>query len=75
LLQAAAELAVTGLLPLLDLQTEMGVPDTFIPVLCRHLGCVQIPIGAEDSLRGLVDLIDRRAFEFHGAHGERIVGE
>ena len=40
-----------------------------------NAAAVQVPIGSEDALRGLVDLIDRRAFVFEGASGETIVGE
>lgn len=31
-----------------------------------------MPIGAEDRLRGLVDLTTRAAYEFHGAAGEEV---
>jgi elongation factor G len=31
-----------------------------------------VPIGAEDRLRGLVDLTTRAAYEFHGAAGEAV---
>lgn len=34
-----------------------------------------MPIGHEDSLRGLVDLVERRAFHFEGPSGEQVVGE
>ena len=40
-----------------------------------NAAAVQVPIGSEDALRGLVDLIDCRAFVFEGASGETIVGE
>lgn len=40
-----------------------------------NAAAVQIPIGSEDSLQGLVDLIDRKAFRFEGASGEKVVGE
>ena len=33
---------------------------------------LQVPIGAEDRLRGLVDLTTRAAYEFHGAAGEEV---
>jgi len=36
---------------------------------------MQVPIGTEDSLKGLIDLVDRRAFMFEGSSGERVVGE
>jgi elongation factor G len=31
-----------------------------------------IPIGAEDNLSGVINLLDRQAYEFHGANGEEI---
>jgi elongation factor G len=34
-----------------------------------HAAAVQIPIGAESSFTGLVDIIEERAFEFHGQNG------
>lgn len=40
-----------------------------------NAAAVQVPIGAEDALRGLVDLVDRRAYAFEGSSGERVVGE
>ena len=40
-----------------------------------NAAAVQLPIGSEDQQRGLVDLIDRRAFHFEGASGEEVVGE
>ena len=33
---------------------------------------VQIPIGAENSMRGVVDLLGQKAYEFKGMHGEKI---
>ncbi|KAI3429283.1 hypothetical protein D9Q98_005379 [Chlorella vulgaris] len=38
-----------------------------------NAAALQIPIGHEDSLRGLVDLVERRAFHFEGSSGEQIV--
>ena len=40
-----------------------------------NAAAVQLPMGSEDQLRGLVDLIDGRAFHFEGASGEQVVGE
>ncbi len=34
---------------------------------------VQLPIGAEENMRGVIDLITEKAFEFHGQYGEQIV--
>ncbi|MFW5888172.1 MAG: elongation factor G [Patescibacteria group bacterium] len=33
---------------------------------------INIPIGSEDSLRGVVDLFEMKAYEFHGKWGEEI---
>jgi len=33
---------------------------------------VQLPIGAENDLRGVVNLLERKAYEFKGVHGEKI---
>ena len=40
-----------------------------------RLNCaaLQVPLGVEDEHRGLVDLLDMRAYEFHGASGESVV--
>ncbi|KAK9819578.1 hypothetical protein WJX81_004976 [Elliptochloris bilobata] len=40
-----------------------------------RLNCaaVQVPLGVEDEHRGLVDLLEMRAYEFHGASGETVV--
>jgi len=34
---------------------------------------IQMPIGAEDDLTGIIDIIDMKAFKFDGEHGETIV--
>ena len=36
---------------------------------------MQIPIGTEDALKGLVDLVHRKAYMFEGSSGEKVVGE
>ena len=33
---------------------------------------IQLPIGAEDNLSGIVDLLVEKAYEFHGQNGEQI---
>ncbi|NCU44426.1 elongation factor G [Candidatus Falkowbacteria bacterium] len=33
---------------------------------------IQLPIGAEDNLSGVVDLLTEKAYEFHGQNGEQI---
>lgn len=43
-----------------------------LPSCCPPL---QIPIGTEDALKGLVCLIDRKAYAFEGPSGEKVVGE
>ena len=34
---------------------------------------IQLPIGAEDTMRGIVDLIEQKAYKFEGQNGEQIV--
>lgn len=34
---------------------------------------LQVPLGVEDEHRGLVDLLEMRAYEFHGVRGESVV--
>ncbi|MBI4085540.1 MAG: elongation factor G [Candidatus Liptonbacteria bacterium] len=34
---------------------------------------VQLPIGSESDFRGVIDLLQRKAFEFQGEKGERVV--
>ncbi len=34
---------------------------------------LQLPIGLEADFRGLIDLLQEKAFEFQGEHGERVV--
>ncbi len=33
----------------------------------------QLPIGAEDTMRGVVDLLTQKAYEFQGQYGEKVV--
>ncbi len=33
---------------------------------------VQIPIGAEENFKGVIDVLEMKAFEFNGEHGEKI---
>lgn len=40
--------------------------------LGHNCAAVQLPIGLEDELRGLVDLIHMKAFLFQGDHGEQV---
>ncbi len=34
---------------------------------------IQLPIGSESDFRGIIDLLQKKAFEFQGDHGEKIV--
>jgi elongation factor G len=34
---------------------------------------VQIPIGLEDKLEGVIDLVEQRAYYFHGDKGEKVI--
>ncbi|MEI6835635.1 MAG: elongation factor G [Candidatus Falkowbacteria bacterium] len=34
---------------------------------------IQLPIGAEDNLKGVIDVIDKKAYEFSGTNGENVV--
>ncbi|CAK9224974.1 unnamed protein product [Sphagnum troendelagicum] len=40
--------------------------------LKHNCAAIQYPIGLEDQLQGLVDLVQNRAFFFHGVHGEKV---
>eukprot|EP00898_Chlorokybus_atmophyticus_P000869 jgi/Chlat1/1783/Chrsp134S02095 len=40
--------------------------------LKQHCAAVQVPIGLETDLVGLVDLVDMRAYYYEGANGEKI---
>jgi len=41
--------------------------------LSKDAFAIQLPIGAESTFCGLVDLIEEKAYQFEGAHGENIV--
>ncbi|KAL0379720.1 UNVERIFIED_CONTAM: Elongation factor G-2, mitochondrial [Sesamum angustifolium] len=43
--------------------------------LRHHSAAVQIPIGLEDDFKGLVDLVNMKAYYFHGSSGEEVVTE
>jgi elongation factor G len=34
---------------------------------------IQLPIGAESSFKGVIDLLQMKAFDFEGEHGEKVV--
>ncbi|KAJ6833629.1 elongation factor G, mitochondrial-like isoform X1 [Iris pallida] len=41
--------------------------------LRHHSAAVQIPIGLEEDFQGLVDLVELKAYFFHGSNGEKVV--
>ncbi len=41
--------------------------------LTKNAVALQLPIGAEANFSGVIDLLNQKAFEFHGDHGERLV--
>ncbi|KAG1334998.1 elongation factor G, mitochondrial [Cocos nucifera] len=43
--------------------------------LRHHSAAVQVPIGLEEEFQGLVDLVESKAYYFHGANGEKVVTE
>ncbi|CAF1528706.1 unnamed protein product, partial [Didymodactylos carnosus] len=43
--------------------------------LNHNAALVQIPIGLESNFKGIIDLIERKAYYFHGPHGDEIVSE
>ncbi|KAJ8565494.1 hypothetical protein K7X08_008070 [Anisodus acutangulus] len=43
--------------------------------LRHHSAAVQVPIGLEDDFKGLIDLVQSKAYYFHGSNGEKIVTE
>ncbi|URE45560.1 hypothetical protein MUK42_32924 [Musa troglodytarum] len=40
--------------------------------LRHHSAAVQVPIGLEEEFQGLVDLVEMKAYYFHGANGEKV---
>ncbi|WJX23225.1 hypothetical protein P8452_12451 [Trifolium repens] len=43
--------------------------------LHRCSAAIQVPIGLEDDFKGLVDLVQLKAYYFHGSNGEKVVIE
>ncbi|KAL3743761.1 hypothetical protein ACJRO7_018947 [Eucalyptus globulus] len=41
--------------------------------LRHHSAAVQVPIGLEEEFQGLVDLVQLKAYYFHGSNGENVV--
>jgi len=40
--------------------------------LSPHAAAVQIPIGAEETFAGMIDLLERKAFKFTGEYGQNV---
>jgi elongation factor G len=49
--------------------------DALVEKLNHNAVLVQMPIGAEDTFNGVVDLVNRKAYYFDGDNGERIRAE
>lgn len=47
--------------------------DSILDRLSPHAAAMQLPIGAEETFSGLVDLLDRKAYKFEGDWGQNIV--
>ncbi|CAJ1780447.1 unnamed protein product [Sphenostylis stenocarpa] len=43
--------------------------------LRHHSAAMQVPIGLEEDFKGLVDLVQLKAYYFHGSSGEKVVTE
>jgi len=43
--------------------------------LSKNAVAVQIPLGAESEFKGVIDLIEQKAFYFEGSNGEKVVEE
>src|SRR5438876_10367741 len=46
---------------------------TIVDRLAAHPVCIQLPLGAEDKLEGVIDLVEMKALRFEGEKGERVV--
>src|SRR3989339_27747 len=47
--------------------------DSIIERLSPNAIAIQLPIGAEGTFSGLIDLVEQKAFKFEGEHGEKII--
>ncbi|MCK4891263.1 MAG: elongation factor G, partial [Candidatus Pacebacteria bacterium] len=47
--------------------------DSIIERLNKNAVAIQLPIGAEENFEGAINLINRKAYYFEGAHGETVV--
>ncbi|KAK8466649.1 hypothetical protein PHAVU_008G157300 [Phaseolus vulgaris] len=43
--------------------------------LRHHSAAIQVPIGLEEDFKGLIDLVQLKAYYFHGSSGEKVVAE
>ncbi|KAG7025342.1 Elongation factor G-2, mitochondrial [Cucurbita argyrosperma subsp. argyrosperma] len=43
--------------------------------LRHHNAAVQVPIGLEEEFKGLIDLVQLKAYYFHGSNGEKVTTE
>ncbi|XP_059448256.1 elongation factor G-2, mitochondrial [Corylus avellana] len=43
--------------------------------LRHHSAAMQVPIGLEEDFKGLIDLVQQKAYFFHGYSGEKVVTE
>ncbi len=46
--------------------------DSILERLTPHAVMLQLPIGEEDQFRGIIDLLEKRAFQYGGEHGEDV---
>ncbi len=46
--------------------------DSILERLSKHAVAIQLPIGAEENFTGVVDLIERKAYQFNGEMGEKV---
>jgi len=53
-------------------------PFRIVPQIRKELGInaafIQLPIGLEENHKGVIDLIEKKAYAFEGASGENVVG-
>ncbi len=47
--------------------------DSILDRLNKNAVAIQLPIGAEENFEGVINLINRKAYYFEGAHGENVV--
>ncbi len=46
--------------------------DSIVERLTPHAVMLQLPIGEEDQFSGIIDLLEKRAFQYGGEHGEDV---